>query len=44
MQHPLPPGLEREEPDRGIEDDIPTPAADDYEDEERAQARDTPQG
>jgi hypothetical protein len=44
MQHPLPPGLDREEPDLWIEDDIPTPAADEAEDEERAQARESHQG
>ncbi len=44
MQPFISPGLDREEPDLWMEDDIPTPAADEAEEEEAASSRDAPQG
>jgi hypothetical protein len=44
MQYPVSPGLDREEPDLWIEDDIPTSSADEEEENERAEGRDTPRG
>jgi len=38
---PVPPGLDKEEPDIGVEDDIPTPAADEAEERRGNSADDT---